>query len=70
MTIHSDGNLLDSDEVCTILGITHNNLHQLKHRKQLTWVEKKGKRVYYSRADVWDYVNSRPNKYKIEQISL
>jgi hypothetical protein len=52
MTIPSDGNLLDSDEVCTILGITHNNLHQLRYRKQLMWVEKKGKRVYYLREDV------------------
>jgi len=52
MTILSDGELIDSNQVCAILGITHNNLHQLKHRKQLVWVEKKGKRVYYSRADV------------------
>ena len=59
MTIHSDGNLLDSDEVCTILGITHNNLHQLKHRKQLTWVEKKGKRVYYSREVVESFKVNR-----------
>jgi len=43
---------MTSDQVCELLVITHNNLHQLQNRKQLTWVEKKGKRVYYNRADV------------------
>ena len=62
MTIHSDGDLLDSHQVCEILGITHNNLHQLKHRKQLVWVEKKGKRVYYLRADVEALRSNRENR--------
>jgi len=44
--------LITSDEVCEILGIKPNNLHQMEHRKQLKWVEKKGKRVYYNREDV------------------
>lgn len=44
--------LIDSMTVCEILGITKNNLHQLQHRKQLVWVEKKGKQVYYNPADV------------------
>ena len=44
--------LIDSKTVCEILGITTNNLHQLRYRQQLVWVEKKGKRVFYNRADV------------------
>jgi hypothetical protein len=44
--------LIDSKTVCEILGITTNNLHQLRYRKQLVWVEKKGKQVFYNRADV------------------
>ena len=44
--------LIDSKTVCEILEITKNNLHQLQHRKQLVWVEKKGKQVYYNPADV------------------
>jgi len=44
--------LIDSKKVCAILGVTANNLHQLQHRKQLAWVEKKGKNVYYSLEDV------------------
>ena len=70
MTTISDGELLDSNKVCAILGITHNNLHQLKHRKQLVWVKKEGRKVYYSRSAVWDYITSKPNKYNVEQITL
>ena len=44
--------LIDSKAVCEILGSTKNNLHQLQHRKQLVWVEKKGKQVYYNPAEV------------------
>jgi hypothetical protein len=44
--------LIDSKAACEILEITRNNLHQLRHRQQLVWVEKKGKQVYYNRADV------------------
>lgn len=44
--------LITSQEVCEILGIKPNNLYQMEHRKQLRWVEKKGKRVYYDFDDV------------------
>ena len=44
--------LISSEEVCELLGITPNNLHQIEHRKQIKWVKKEGKRVYYSREDV------------------
>ena len=44
--------LMSCDEVCEFLQITRNNLYQIKHRGQLKWVEKKGKAVYYNRADV------------------
>jgi len=44
--------LINSDDVCELLGIKPNNLHQIEHRKQLKWVEKKGKRVFYNRDEV------------------
>ena len=44
--------LMTSREVCEYLGIKHNHLHQLQHRKQLVWVEKKGRNVFYNRAEV------------------
>lgn len=44
--------LISSEEVCELLGIKANNLHQIEHRKQLKWAEKKGKRVYYNREEV------------------
>lgn len=43
---------MTSVEVCDYLGIKHNHLHQLQHRKILVWARKEGKRVYYNRADV------------------
>jgi predicted site-specific integrase-resolvase len=44
--------LVSSEQVCEMLGITPNNLHQIAYRKQLQWVKKEGKRVYYSVEDV------------------
>jgi hypothetical protein len=44
--------LISSEEVCELLGIKPNNLHQIGHRKQLKWVKKEGKRVYYNREEV------------------
>jgi hypothetical protein len=43
---------MTSGEVCEYLAITPNNLHQLRFRKQLVWVDKKGKCVYFNRTDV------------------
>ena len=56
--------LITSDEVCEILGIKPNNLHQIEHRKQLKWVEKKGKRVYYDFDDVEALKTKRATKGK------
>lgn len=44
--------LIDSKEVCEKLNITLNNLYQLKFRKQLMPVERKGKKAYYNLEDV------------------
>lgn len=44
--------LISTDEVCELLGIKPNNLHQIEHRKQLKWVEKRGKRVFYDLEQV------------------
>ncbi len=38
---------ITAKEACEYLGITPNNLHQIQYRKQLNWVEKKGKFVFY-----------------------
>jgi DNA-binding transcriptional MerR regulator len=56
--------LITSDEVCELLGIKPNNLHQIEHRKQLKWVEKKGKRVYYDFDDVEALKTKRASKGK------
>jgi hypothetical protein len=44
--------LLSAQEVATRLNITMNNLRQLQHRKQLLWVQKVGRNVYYLEQDV------------------
>ena len=47
-----DEGLLSAQEVATRLNITMNNLRQLQHRKQLVWVQKVGRNVYYREQDV------------------
>lgn len=47
-----DESLMTSDEAATVLGISMNNLRQIQHRRQLTWVQKVGRQVYYRREDV------------------
>jgi excisionase family DNA binding protein len=44
--------LLTSQQVCEILGIKPNNLYQIIHRKQINFVEKRGKNVYFNSDDV------------------
>jgi hypothetical protein len=44
--------LISALEVATRLNITMNNLRQLQHRKQLVWVQKVGRNVYYLEQDV------------------
>ena len=47
-----DEGLISAQEVATRLNITMNNLRQLQHRKQLVWVQKVGRNVYYLEQDV------------------
>lgn len=54
--------LITAPEVCEILGITINNLRQIQHRKSLTWVDKRGRNVYYKRDDVNAYKEKRENR--------
>jgi predicted site-specific integrase-resolvase len=53
--------LINSSQVCELLNITHNNLHQMQNRGQLKWVEKKGKFVYYNADDVRAFAEKRAN---------
>ena len=57
-----DSDLLTSDEVIEKLGITLNNLRQLQFRKQLSWVSKKGRSVYYRALDVETFRLKRETK--------
>lgn len=56
--------LITSEEACELLGIKPNNLHQIEHRKQLKWAEKKGKRVFYNREEVEALKAKRDNRKK------
>lgn len=47
-----DEGLISAQEVAIRLNITMNNLRQLQHRKQLVWVQKVGRLVYYREQDV------------------
>jgi predicted site-specific integrase-resolvase len=50
---------MSAAEVCERLGITLNNLRQIQHRKTLTWVQKSGRNVFYTREDVENYFSKR-----------
>jgi hypothetical protein len=56
--------LLSAQEVATRLNITMNNLRQLQHRKQLVWVEKAGRNVYYREQDVVALAERRAGRKK------
>lgn len=51
--------LMSAAEVCERLNITINNLRQIQHRKTLTWVQKSGRNVFYTRTDVENYFSKR-----------
>ncbi len=55
-------NLMSAAEVCERLGITLNNLRQIQHRKTLTWVQKSGRNVFYTREDVENYFSKRQER--------
>lgn len=54
--------LMTAPEVCERLGITINNLRQIQHRKTLTWVDKRGRNVFYKREDVEAYFSKRQER--------
>lgn len=54
--------VLTATEVCEILGITPNYLYQLQYRKQLQWIEKRGKAAFYNSEDVQAYKLKRVKK--------
>jgi hypothetical protein len=56
--------LLSAQEVAIRLNITMNNLRQLQHRKQLVWVEKAGRNVYYREQDVVAIAERRAGRNK------
>lgn len=56
-----DENLMSSAEVASLLGMTLNNLRQKQHRKQLCWTQKVGRKVFYKREDVEEYLRNRNN---------
>lgn len=57
-----DESLMPSAEVAELLGITLNHLRQIQHRKQLTYVSKVGRKVYYRRDDVVRFQAMRQEK--------
>ena len=59
-----DEGLLSAQEVATRLNITMNNLRQLQHRKQLVWVQKVGRNVYYREQDVVALAQKRAGRVK------
>jgi phage antirepressor YoqD-like protein len=54
--------LISAQEVAVRLNITMNNLRQLQHRKQLVWVEKVGRNVYYRESDVVTLAQKRTGR--------
>ena len=57
-----DEGLISAQEVATRLNITMNNLRQLQHRKQLVWVQKVGRNVYYRESDVVTLAEQRSGR--------
>ena len=58
-----DESLMPSAEVAELLGITLNHLRQIQHRKQLCYVSKQGRKVYYRRSDVEAYAQKRRDRH-------
>ena len=55
--------LITSIEAAETLGITLNNLRQIQHRKQLCYVSKVGRKVYYRRVDVDAFAQKRRDRH-------
>jgi predicted site-specific integrase-resolvase len=54
--------LISTNEVCELLNISKNNLHQIQYRGQIKWIEKRGKSVFYDREQVEAYKAKRDNR--------
>jgi len=59
-----ENDLISTNEVIEILGINHNNLHQINYRGQIKWVKKDGRKVFFNRADVLAYKEKRNKRGK------
>lgn len=59
-----DEGLISAQEVALRLNISMNNLRQLQHRKQLVWVQKVGRNVYYRESDVVTLAEKRTRRPK------
>jgi hypothetical protein len=59
-----DEGLISAQEVAVRLNISMNNLRQLQHRKQLVWVQKVGRNVYYRESDVVTLAEKRTRRSK------
>lgn len=56
--------LLSTVEVCQLLGINANNLHQIQHRGTLKWVKRDNRKVYYEAEAVRAYHEKRLKRGK------
>ena len=56
--------LMNTTEVCELLGVSINNLNQIPFRGHIKWVEKKGKSVFYDREHVEAYKAKRDKRKK------
>lgn len=51
--------LVDAKQAAEMLGVTLNNLRQMVFKKKLTVMERQGRRVYFTRDSIVDYLNKR-----------
>lgn len=56
--------LLSTNEVCDLLAINHNNLHQIQNRGSIRWVKKEGRKVFYNKEQVLAYKAKRDARKK------
>ena len=49
-------------ETAEYLKITINNLRQIQHRRNLKWIRREGRKVFYNQADVFAYAEKRATR--------
>jgi predicted site-specific integrase-resolvase len=59
-----DQDLMTTQQVTELLGISMNNLHQVTFRKSITAVKREGRRIWYARPDVEAYKAKRDARKK------